>query len=184
MRRSILYEAKRGHGCASGGGTRLQKSAHSLTSDIVFSSRTHAHSAIRYAVNLHEHHGQSLNEAYASAVAQFRALRAEHDIASKIALREAEHNGIEFGPDEVERVWEMEEKHLDSWKRTAELSTATNVARKRWHAIVEETIPRTTKHWTRGAEYTRLWKEGVRPTYSPALANPSQAAHLELPGAE
>jgi len=28
------------------------------------------------------------------------------------------------------------------------------------------------KAWSRGEEYVRLWKEGVRPDYSPALTEP------------
>jgi small subunit ribosomal protein S23 len=143
------------------------------------------HSAILYAVNLHEHHDMALNQAYSSAVAQFRALRSEHEMASKIALREAEHYGIEFGQNEVLRVFAMEEHNLNSWKRTAELNTAENLARKRWRAVVEPTEPRQEKQWTRGQEYTRLWQEGVRPTYSPALASalPPSAAASGAPSA-
>jgi len=28
------------------------------------------------------------------------------------------------------------------------------------------------EEWTKGKEYVRLWQEGVRPTYSTALAEP------------
>ena len=74
-------------------------------------------SAIRFAVNLHEHHNVPLTHAYASAVAQFRALRSEHQVASKVALLEAEHYGIEFGPSLTERMFEEEEKALNSWQK-------------------------------------------------------------------
>lgn len=124
-------------------------------------------SAIRYAVNLHEHHGLSVNQAYASAVNQFRALRAERLIMSDIAALEAESVGIEFGPSAIEENFRLEEKALESWKRTHETDMAASTARKRWHMNAEHLGPKT---WSGGRDYVRLWQEGIRPTYSPALA--------------
>lgn len=123
-------------------------------------------SAIQYALNLHEHHGLPLTNAYTAAIAQFRSLRSEHHIARTIALREAEAYGIEFGPSQVEISVAKEEKALDTWHRKAELDAGALAARKRWKTIVE----RNPGPWSRGQEYVRLWQEGVRPTYSPVLA--------------
>jgi small subunit ribosomal protein S23 len=42
-------------------------------------------------------------------------------------------------------------------------------ARKRWRAIVERTTG--TGEWSRGEQYVKLWREGVRPDYA-ALTEP------------
>ncbi|KAJ3477952.1 hypothetical protein NLI96_g10102 [Meripilus lineatus] len=136
--------------------------------------------AIRYAVNLHEYHGMALTGAYSAAVAQFRSLRSEYHIASSIALLEAESYGVEFGPSQVDVVFAKEEKALDTWKKQDELDAGAIAARKKWRAIVENDGPAGS--WSRGQEYVRLWKEGVRPTYSPVLTEPViTSAGLELP---
>ena len=44
-------------------------------------------------------------------------------------------------------------------------------ARKRWRAIIERS---GNTEFTRGEEYVRLWKEGIRPDYSPALSAPAE----------
>ena len=123
-------------------------------------------SAIKYALNLHEHHGLPLTNAYTAAVAQFRSLRSEHHIARTVALREAEAYGIEFGPSQVDISVAKEDKALGTWHRKAELDAGALAARKRWKTIVE----REPGPWSRGQEYVRLWQEGVRPTYSPVLS--------------
>ena len=119
---------------------------------------------MRYAVNLHEAHDTPLTEAYASAVAQFRALRAEHRVATSVALMEAQATGIEFGISTVEKNFLAEERALQSWTKKDAEDAAAQAARKRWRAVVER-----EGAWTRGQEYTRLWQEGVRPTYSPVI---------------
>ncbi|KAJ3556061.1 hypothetical protein NM688_g2235 [Phlebia brevispora] len=119
---------------------------------------------IKYIVNLHNAHGVSLTEAYASGIAQFRSLRAEHQVAANVALAEAESNGIVFGPSEVEKNFKVEEWALQGWSKKHEQDAAAQVARKRWHAVVE-----AKGAWTGAREYTRLWQEGVRPSYSTAI---------------
>ncbi len=126
-------------------------------------------SAVRYAVNLYEEHEVPLNDAYSSAVAQFRSLRSEHDIASTVALLEAESLGIEFGATAVEKNFKKEEIALDTWKDRPELDASERAARKRWQTITD----RETGEWTRGQTYTRLWQEGVRPTYMSVLEEPT-----------
>ncbi|KAI0332032.1 hypothetical protein GY45DRAFT_1321589 [Cubamyces sp. BRFM 1775] len=137
--------------------------------------------AIRYAVNLYEHHQKpqseagehhikSLSEAYASAVAQFRSLRSEITIARQIALNEAEHYGIEFGPSQTEITSKKESKAFDTFRDAAAQSRDEETERKRWKAIVER--EGRAAQWTKGQEYTRLWKQGVRPVYAPVLAEP------------
>ena len=57
-----------------------------------------------------------------------------------------------------------------TFERREELDEGAMAARKRWKAIVERQDG--TKEWTKGEEYVRLWKEGVRPTYAPVLTEP------------
>lgn len=109
----------------------------------------------------------SLSEAYASSVAQFRALRSEHHIATTVAVKEAEALGSSFGPSEIEQANKMEKMSLATWERRAELDQGAIAARKRWKAIVDRQPG--ANQWTKGMEYVRLWKEGIRPTYMPSL---------------
>ncbi|KAM5530732.1 hypothetical protein V8D89_015592 [Ganoderma adspersum] len=127
--------------------------------------------AVRYAVNLYEHHEMDLSSAYASAIAQFRSLRSELQVARSVALAEAEHLGMEFGPSQVDITFAKEQKALRTFRdRTAQDHTA-ETERKRWKAVVErEGRP---DEWTKGQQYTRLWKEGVRPVYAPVFSEPA-----------
>ena len=136
------------------------------SSDLSYLSRN---SAIRFAVNLHEHHNVPLTHAYAAAVAQFRALRSEHQIMTQIALLEAEHYGIQFGPSLSEKTFEEEEKALTSWQKGVQADAMENAARKRWRMIPEKVG--TPGAWTKGEEYVRQWQEGIRPSYAPSLAS-------------
>ncbi|THH17767.1 hypothetical protein EUX98_g9061 [Antrodiella citrinella] len=126
--------------------------------------------AIRYAVNLHEHHGKSLTYAYAAAVAQFRSLRSEREVTIATAKLEADVIGIEFGRTQVERVFGLEEKAFDTWARRGPTDASALAARKRWKAIVEKNY--ATGTWSGGKDYVRLWQEGVRPSYLPVLDKP------------
>ncbi|TBU41833.1 mitochondrial ribosomal protein S25-domain-containing protein [Dichomitus squalens] len=126
--------------------------------------------AIRYAVNLYEHHDMDLSSAYASAVAQFRSLRAELEVARAVARSEAEHLGMEFGPSQVEITFAKEHKAFRTFQEAAAHDHTAETERKRWKAVVErEGRP---DNWTKGQEYTRLWKEGVRPVYAPVFVDP------------
>ncbi|RPD82319.1 hypothetical protein L226DRAFT_556191 [Lentinus tigrinus ALCF2SS1-7] len=129
-----------------------------------------AEDAIRYAVNLYEHHGMDLSSAYASAVAQFRSLRSELLVARAVAQTEAEQLGMEFGPSQVEITFAKEEKAFHTLREDGAQSQAAETERKRWKAAVEREGP--PEQWTRGQEYTRLWKEGVRPVYAPVFVEP------------
>jgi small subunit ribosomal protein S23 len=122
-------------------------------------------SAILFALNLYNYHSLSLSEAYATSVSQFRALRAEHHISTTVAVQEAETLGSVFGPSEIEQAHEMEKRSLASWERQAELDEGAIAARKRWKAIVDRQPG--ANQWTKGVEYVRLWKEGIRPNYMP-----------------
>jgi len=127
--------------------------------------------AIQFAVNLYQYHSHPLTEAYSKAVAQFRALRSEHHIATTFAVLEAENLGAVFSPGEIAHAHEKEKRQLATWARREELDEGDIVARKRWKAIVEKQGG-GVEEWTKGKEYVRLWKEGVRPTYSAALTEP------------
>jgi len=122
---------------------------------------------ILFVVNLHKYHDYSLNQAYITAVAQFRSLRSEHHIATLVGATEAEQHGAQFGLTQTEIIFNKETEALETWakKREADISAAAN--RKRWRAIIERHGP--ISEFTKGREYVRLWKEGVRPDYSPVL---------------
>ncbi|KAF9015570.1 mitochondrial ribosomal protein S25-domain-containing protein [Cyathus striatus] len=124
--------------------------------------------AIRFAINLYQHHSISLTEAYAKAVSQFRALRSEHHIATNFAVMEAEHFGGTFGYSEIIRGYVKEKRALNTWKKEEYFDDGAIVSKKRWRAIVDK----KDKQWTKGEEYVRLWKEEVRPEYYPALTQP------------
>ncbi|KAF9448180.1 hypothetical protein P691DRAFT_65885 [Macrolepiota fuliginosa MF-IS2] len=126
--------------------------------------------AIQFAVNLHQHHNLSLSQAYLRAVAQFRALRSEHHIASTFAVNEAETFGAIFENTEIENTFEREKKALESWKQEEQTDEGAIAARKRWKAIVERNIGES--EWTKGEEYVRLWKENVKAEFSPELTQP------------
>jgi hypothetical protein len=130
-----------------------------------------AASAIRYTVSLHEHHDMPLSQAYATAVSQFRALRLEAQIAAATGALEAEAYGGSFGPGEVDREFAREGAAIATWTRApGELDEGELAARKKWKAVVDRTAG--TGEWSRGENYTRLWREGTRPDYAPALTQP------------
>lgn len=111
-----------------------------------------------------------MSDAYSTAVAQFRALRSEHHIATTFAVQEALALGSTFGPSEIETSFELQKKALQTWSRKEELDEGAIAARKRWKAIVDKT--HGIGQWSKGEEYVRLWQEGVRPNYMPALTEP------------
>lgn len=129
------------------------------------------HSAVKYTINLHKYHEIPLSKAYARAIAQFRSLRAEHHIATTTAVMEAEAYGAAFGPTHIEQGFAKEQKELEAWHKKGELDAGAIAARKRWRAIIER-HGRVGSEWSKGQEYVRLWKEGVRPTYAPSLTEP------------
>lgn len=128
-------------------------------------------SAVQFALNLYQHHEFPLSEAYARAVAQFRSLRSERHVATTFAVMEAEELGAVFLPSEIEHSFEKEKRGLATWERQEEMDEGALTARKRWKAIVEK--HNGIGQWTKGREYVRLWREGVKPNYSPVLAEPS-----------
>jgi small subunit ribosomal protein S23 len=85
---------------------------------------------------------------------------------------EAEHYGSTFGRSENEISVELEQKALQTWSRKEEMDEGVLAARKRWKAIVEKNHGQN--QWTKGQEYVRLWQEGIRPNYSPALTEAVQ----------
>lgn len=127
--------------------------------------------AVRFAVNLHQHHNLSLADAYTRAVAQFRALRSEHHIATTYAVNEALAFGAVFENTEIENMYEQERKALGSWEQSEQTGQDAKAAGKRWRAIVEQNGE--DSEWTKGETYVRLWKEGVKSdSYPPALTQP------------
>lgn len=148
---------------------------------------------MRFALNLHQAHGLALSDAYATSVAQFRTLRAVQHVATRFAAQAAVAHGARFGPSETTRGFEAESRVLEASElRRERLDDGARLARRRWRmialgggggsgsgggdsgsgvgAVAGEDADR--KAWSRGEEYVRLWKEGVRPDYSPALTEP------------
>ncbi|KAF8506614.1 mitochondrial ribosomal protein S25-domain-containing protein [Russula emetica] len=125
--------------------------------------------AVQFALNLHQAHGLTLSDAYATSIAQFRTLRAVQHVATRFAAQAASAYGAYFGPSATAQGFEVENRVLDANElRTERLDDSARLARNRWRMVTlgnrgEESA------WSRGEEYVRLWKEGVRPDYSPAL---------------
>src|SRR6266550_5052645 len=105
-------------------------------------------SAIRFVVNLYQHHDLPLSDAYRQAILQFRALRSEHYFATKHAIIEARYLGAAFLPTEIQRGFFKEVQQLDTWERKAENDEGALAARKRWKAIIER--HHGVDQWTRG----------------------------------
>ena len=127
-------------------------------------------SAVRFALNLYQHHDLPLSEAYKQAIYQFRSLRSEHYIATRHAVTEARYLGATFLPTEIQHAYNKEVRNMDTWQRKEENDEAALTASKRWKANVER--QQGINQWTKGEEYVRLWKEGIQPDYSPALTEP------------
>ncbi|KAF9229078.1 hypothetical protein BS17DRAFT_770991 [Gyrodon lividus] len=122
-----------------------------------------AEDAVLFAVNLHRHHKVSLTVAYTRAIAEFRALRAEYDIASTFARMEAEAYGTMF-PSEIDRTFKKEDEVYQAIERKKALDEGALLARKRWRAILNVDSG-MGNIWSRGQEYANLQKQGVRPTH-------------------
>ncbi|KAI0034005.1 mitochondrial ribosomal protein S25-domain-containing protein [Vararia minispora EC-137] len=126
---------------------------------------------VRFAVNLYEHHNVSLSNAYATAVAQFRALRSEHHLMSAFAAQEAEAYGAVFGPTPIEEIFNIETRIKEqNARRQLLLNQNERNALKHWRAVAEHAGPQG--EWSKGREYVRLWREGVRPSYERSLTTP------------
>jgi hypothetical protein len=124
-------------------------------------------SAIQYALNLNQVSKVPLSQAYARAVAQFRALRSEHHIATTFAVLEAEELGATFVRGEIEHAFEKEKRAVATWEKEGELDEAELIARKRWKMIAERHVGETD--WSKGVQYVKMWQAGNRVNYSPAL---------------
>ena len=119
-----------------------------------------------------------LSEAYAAAVLQFRALRSEQKIAAQIARLEAEHFGTKFKPGPIQQGFDREEENLKSWTQKKYMESESNEARKRWKMVASTPQGERPVQWTEGKTYTRLWKDGIRPDYSPALSDAAETQKI------
>lgn len=124
--------------------------------------------AVKFTVNLHKYHEIPLNKAYAQAIAQFRSLRAEQHVMTVTAAMEAEAYGAKFPLTHIEQNFLKEQQELEGWQKKDEQDAGAIAARKRWKAIIDR-HGAVGSEWSKGQEYVRLWKEGVRPTYMPSL---------------
>lgn len=138
---------------------------------------------MRFALNLHQAHGLALSDAYAASVAQFRTLRAVQHVATRFAAQQAAvAHGARFGPSATTRGFEAEDAVLEAAERRSErLDDSTRLARRRWRMVPLGTGGSSGGgEWSRGEEYVRLWREGVRPDYSPALTEPIDPTQSKL----
>lgn len=121
-----------------------------------------------------------LSLAYERAVSQYHSLRSEHQLATRFAVREAESYGAVFGPTELDMGFKKEIPALLSWQKSDRLDNeAALLALKRWKTEAVRVGPPTS--WSRGQEYVRLWRAGVRPDYTvdvsvkPLVTSPTPA---------
>jgi small subunit ribosomal protein S23 len=138
---------------------------------------------VRFALNLHQAHGLALSDAYATSVAQFRTLRAVQHVATRFAAQQAAvAYGAHFGPSATARGFEAEDAVLEADERRSErLDDSTRLARRRWRMVPLGTSSTGSgSEWSRGEKYVRLWREGVRPDYSPALTDPIDPTHSKI----
>lgn len=113
----------------------------------------------------------TISEAYLRAVAQFRALRSEHHIASTFAAIEAEAFGFNFEETEVERLFSKHLKKLEKWGEEEQLDDeSANAAKKRWRGIVERNVEQG--EWTKGERYVKIWKDSAKAEYASTLTQP------------
>ncbi|KAH9964247.1 mitochondrial ribosomal protein S25-domain-containing protein [Russula dissimulans] len=142
--------------------------------------------AVRFALNLHQSHGLALSDAYATSIAQFRALRAVQHVAIRFAAQAASACGARFGPSATASGFEAEGRVLEADERRSErLDDSARLARRRWRMIARGRggdgggdaggDEANRDAWSRGEEYVRLWREGVRVDYSPASIEPIEA---------
>jgi small subunit ribosomal protein S23 len=93
-------------------------------------------SAVQFALNLHQAHGVTLSDAYATSIAQFRTLRAVQHVATRFAAQAASAYGARFGPSATARGFEAEDRALDANElRTERLDDSARLARSRWRMI-------------------------------------------------
>ncbi|GAA5888728.1 hypothetical protein JCM6882_002829 [Rhodosporidiobolus microsporus] len=79
-----------------------------------------AEDCIAYIHNLTVAHSVPITQAYPHGVAQFRTLRAEHELATLSARNQATAFGAHFFG-EIDRALAMEEKVLDQWENAREV---------------------------------------------------------------
>ncbi|KAK7064016.1 37S ribosomal protein S25, mitochondrial [Favolaschia claudopus] len=125
--------------------------------------------AIQFTLNLKQKHNVPLSQAYAQAVAQFRALRSEHHIATTFAVLEAEALGAVFVRGEIEHAFEKEKRALATWERLDDIDEGSLAARKRWKMIAEKHAGES--QWSKGVQYVKMWQAGNRVNYSPAMTS-------------
>lgn len=135
-------------------------------------------SAIQFTLNLKQTYNVPLSQAYAQAIAQFRALRSEHHIATTFAVLEAEHLGAVFVRGEIEHAFEKEKRALATWERLDDIDEGSLAARKRWKMIAEKHVGES--QWSKGVEYVKMWQAGNRVNYSPAMTSPIEDDDNEL----
>lgn len=86
-------------------------------------------------------------------------------------MAEAEYYGVKFKPTLIERSFAQEDENLKSLDQKKYAEAQSNETKKRWRMRVDSPKQIKEVKYTKGEAYERLWKEGIRPDYSPALAS-------------
>ncbi|KAF7347623.1 37S ribosomal protein S25, mitochondrial [Mycena venus] len=131
------------HEVTGAGWTRLRQRGRNPTPEEYAPSffSSNSTTAIQFTLNLKEYHKIPLSQAYARAIAQFRALRSEHHIATTFAVLEAEALGAVFVRGEIEHAFEKEKRALATWERLDDIDEGSlAAARKRWKMIAERHV--------------------------------------------
>lgn len=123
-----------------------------------------ANSAVRFAYNLHKSHNLPLNAAYESAIAQFRSLRSEHNVATMFAAQEAEWYDAKFAPTELERGFILEKRAFATWKRRGSGRRFARKRRDKFYPVFKG-VTGNKNWWTRGEAYTRRWNRNMPPDF-------------------
>ncbi|KIY61199.1 hypothetical protein CYLTODRAFT_405681 [Cylindrobasidium torrendii FP15055 ss-10] len=133
--------------------------------------------AIRYAVSLHQHHSIPLSHAYSRAVSQFRALRAEHQVARRIAAFENESYGYSYSMNEIKLGHLKEVQNIEYWSGEGRDEQEEALSLKRWRSIAGNYVRGPPREWTQGKAYVEAWKDRKEPLhYLPTMSKQAQVA--------
>lgn len=128
----------------------------------------------RFILHLQDVHSVSLQLAYSSAVAQFRALKATQEASARFAQMEAESYGADFGPGMIGAGVKAEDKALDRWDAEHQSSQALGGGKKKEEeqsGFAQLAQGAVRGIWTGGSEYLHPAAAAVKAT----AAGPKEA---------
>lgn len=137
----------------------------------------------RYVLHLRDAFKLPLAQAYSTAVAQFRSLKATLEAATRFAQLEAESYGADFGSGRIGAGVKAEEKMLDLWDAQHGASSSNDNSTSLSAILANSGVDQTPQSlpWTRAKDYL----QGMHFRESPAAeAKPSGDTEAEVPAAE